>query len=57
MSSVHELIEMLQAELRNCTDRAERRQIRAEFESAIWQAAQEAQIETGAIASELARPG
>lgn len=57
MSSVHELIEMLQAELRNCTDRAERLQIRAELELAIAQAAREAPIEMSAVASEYARPG
>ena len=57
MSSVHELIEMLQAELRNCIDSAERRQIRAELESAVTQAAREALIETSAIASEYATPG
>ena len=57
MSSVHELIEMLQAELRNCIDRNERRQISAELESAIRQAAREAPIEPGAVASEYARPG
>ena len=57
MSSVHELIEMLQAELRNCIDRAERLQIRAELECAIMQAAREAGIETGTVASEYARPG
>ena len=57
MSNVHELIEMLQAELRNCTDRAERLQIRAELELAIARAAREAPIETSAIASEYARPG
>ncbi len=57
MSSVHELIELLQAELRNCTDRAERLQIRAELECAILQAAQEARIDMGAVASEYARPG
>jgi len=55
MSSVHERIEMLQAELRNCTDRGERVQIRAELESAVTQAAREAPIETVAIASEYAR--
>ena len=35
MSSVHEQIELLQAEFRNCTGRAERTQIRAELEAAI----------------------
>ena len=57
MSSVHELIEMLQAELRDCIDRAERAQIRAELELAIARAAREAPIETGAVASEYARTG
>lgn len=57
MSNVHELIEMLQAELRNCTDRAERLQIRAELELAMARAAREATIETSALASEYARPG
>ena len=57
MSSVHELIEMLRAELRDCIDRAERLQIRAELELAIAQAAQEAPIETSTVASEYARTG
>ena len=56
MSSLREQIELLQIELRNCTDRAERTQIRAELEAAILQAAQEAQIETGAV-TEYASPG
>jgi hypothetical protein len=45
MSSVHELIELLQAELRNCTDRAERTQIRAELEAAIASVRREAERE------------
>jgi len=56
MSSVHELIEMLQAELRDCTDRAERAQIRAELELAIAQAAREAPIDKGAVAVVYAQP-
>ena len=57
MSNVHELIEMLQAELRKCTDRAERLQIRAELELVIARATREAPIETSGVASENARPG
>jgi hypothetical protein len=57
MSSVHELIELLQAELRNCPDLAERLEIHAELECAILEAAREARIDMGAVASEYARPG
>ena len=45
MSSVHEQIELLQAELRNCVDRAERTQIRAELEAAIASVRREAERE------------
>jgi len=39
MSTIYELIEMLRAELRNCTDRGERSQIRAELAAALAEAA------------------
>jgi len=55
MSSLHEQIELLQAELRNCMDRAERLQIRAELDAAIAQATWEAGIDMGAVIPE--RPG
>jgi hypothetical protein len=45
MSSLHEQIELLQAELGNCTDRAERTQIRAELESAIASVSPDAERE------------
>ena len=57
MSNVHELIEILQVELRNCTDRAERLQIRTELELAIARAAREAPIEMSTVASEYVRTG
>jgi hypothetical protein len=50
MSSIHELIEMLQAELRNCTARAERIQIQAELKAAVAFVAIEA-LEEGANAT------
>jgi hypothetical protein len=55
MSSVHEQIELLQAELRNCTDRSERTQIRAELEAAIASVRRDAEQEIvdGAFAPAL----
>jgi hypothetical protein len=48
MSSLHEQIELLQAELRNCTDRAERTQIRAELGAGIASVRREAERERAA---------
>ena len=42
MSNLHEQIELLRAELRDCIDSAERFQIRAELDAALVQAADEA---------------
>ena len=42
MSNLHEQIELLRAELRDCIDGAERFQIRAELDAALVQAADEA---------------
>jgi len=42
MSDLHEQIERLRAELRDCLDSAERYQIRIELDAALVQAADEA---------------
>ena len=42
MSNLHEQIEVLRAELRNCLDSAERHQILIELDAALVQAADEA---------------
>jgi hypothetical protein len=42
MSNLHEQIELLRAELRNCLDPNERFQIRADLDAALVQAANQA---------------
>jgi hypothetical protein len=57
MSTIHELIEMLRAELRNCLDRAERGQIRAELAAALAEAGGEIPAQAGSLAPLSARSG
>ena len=47
MSTIYELIEMLRAELRNCTDRDERGQIRAKLAAALVEAGSAALPQAG----------
>jgi hypothetical protein len=47
MSTIYELIEMLRAQLRNCLDRAERGEIRAELAAALAEAGGEVPPQAG----------